>query len=120
MAPAGLQMHLATTRNNMASTYTRVIVMLAALCVCSCGSQQEVANRKPTFQVTGKVVVDGSPAEDLQVTCHNVDGIDTQNPTSSATDTGKDGAFSISTYAGGDGVPEGDYVLTFFWGKTNV
>jgi hypothetical protein len=93
--------------------------MLAALCLCSCGAKQD-ANRKPTFPVTGQLLVDGNPAEDVQITCHAVGGVDKENPTSSRTDTGEHGVFKFSTYAGGDGVPEGDYVLTFFWGQTNV
>ena len=104
----------------MPRMYQRVISMLAALCLCSCGSKEDVGDRKPTFPVTGTLVVDGSPAEDVQVTCYPVGGIDKENPTTSQSNTGKDGTFKISTYAANDGVPEGDYVLTFFWGQTNV
>ncbi len=38
-------------------------------------------------------------------------------PTVSSAFTGPDGEFSISTYESGDGVPAGDYVLTFMWGQ---
>ena len=34
--------------------------------------------------------------------------------------TDKDGVFNLSTYVAGDGVPEGDYVLTFQWGTLNT
>jgi hypothetical protein len=101
----------------------RNAVALAAL-IClslpSCSSKVEIPNRKETFPVSGTLLVDGNPAEDVQVTCHDVNGIDKQNPTTSATNTDSDGTFTISTYMAGDGVPPGEYVLTFFWGQTNV
>jgi hypothetical protein len=31
-----------------------------------------------------------------------------------------DGTFEISTYQQGDGVPNGEYVLTIVWGKLNL
>jgi hypothetical protein len=34
--------------------------------------------------------------------------------------TAGDGAFSLSTYESGDGVPPGDYTLTFVWGEMNL
>jgi hypothetical protein len=46
--------------------------------------------------------------------------MDTSKPSVSSTFTGDDGQFSISTYEKGDGVPEGEYILTFMWGKRNV
>ena len=104
----------------MPAMYQRVAVLVAALGLCGCGSKTEIPNRKPTFPVTGILVVDGNPAEDVQITCQSVTGIDKENPTTSSTNTDADGEFKISTYASGDGVPEGEYVLTFFWGHTDV
>jgi 5-hydroxyisourate hydrolase-like protein (transthyretin family) len=98
----------------------RIIIFLVALCLCSCGEKEDVGNRKQTYPVTGTLLVDGSPAEDVQVTCHDVNGLDKENPTTSASNTDSDGTFKISTYKAGDGVPAGEYVLTFFWGQTNV
>ena len=54
------------------------------------------------------------------VVCHNVKGIDKENPTQSRADTDSDGVFQLSTYKAGDGVPEGEYVLTFTWQKIDV
>lgn len=45
---------------------------------------------------------------------------DLLHPTISSALTGEDGKFEISTYKSGDGVPEGEYVLTFMWGKMNL
>ena len=75
----------------------------------------------PTTGVTGRVIVDGTPVPanaPLRVTCHLLSA-STQMPKSQAL-TGDDGRFEISTYEQGDGVPAGDYALTFFWGKMNV
>jgi hypothetical protein len=66
------------------------------------------------------VYVDGQPADGLAVTCHSVAGLDKESPTLSSAFTGKDGKFEISTYESADGVPAGDYVLTFVWGKWNT
>jgi hypothetical protein len=38
----------------------------------------------------------------------------------SQTETKPDGSFEIATYESGDGVPEGDYVLTFSWQAFNL
>lgn len=93
-------------------------LILAAVC-CSCGEEQPY--RKETFPVTGRVVVDGKPpGSPVKVTCHSVTGIDQEHPTFSWCLTETDGSFEISTYEAGDGVPAGDYALTFFWGRHNV
>jgi len=77
-------------------------------------------NRKATYPVTGEVYVDGKPAGQLAVKCVDLRGIDEKNPTSSATFTDDAGKFAISTYLSGDGVPEGEYALTFLWGQHNL
>jgi hypothetical protein len=96
----------------------RVAFLAMIVLLSACGG--EPGNRKETFPVTGQVFVDGEPAENLEVRCHEKNGLDKSNPTSSGTYTEKDGKFKISTYKSGDGVPEGDYALTFFWGQMNL
>src|SRR3989304_3197914 len=98
---------------------TKRLVFLLTLCLllCSCGPEEPF--RKETFPVTGEVSVDGQPAAILQVTCHDVKGIDTEHPTMSQAMTDPAGKFQIATYEAADGVPEGEYVLTFMWGKLN-
>lgn len=81
---------------------------------CSSGPTQ-----KPTFPVTGVVLVDGKPAADLQVTLHNVQGMDSEAPTHTAGRTDQDGKFAVSTYSDGDGAPAGEYTLTFVWNQLN-
>jgi hypothetical protein len=70
--------------------------------------------RKTTARVTGKVTVDGqAPAQPVIITCHNSAGAGTETPTVPISESGPDGSFEVGTYEKGDGVPAGDYVLTF-------
>jgi len=102
------------------SAFKKRMVCVAAVCLLSCSCGEKTPNRKPTFPVTGEVYVDGQPAAQLQVTCHDVKGIDTADPTVSAALTDQHGKFAVSTYQSGDGVPEGEYVLTCVWGKFDL
>jgi hypothetical protein len=94
--------------------------LMAACCLLLCSCGQEEAFRKETFPVTGEVYVDGEPAAQLQVTCHDLAGIDKEHPTFSQAFTNESGRFEIATYEAADGVPEGEYVLTFMWGQLNL
>ena len=83
-----------------------------------CGAEPR-GDRTPTTGVSGQIMVDGSPVpaeKPLRVICNCTSG--TAVMPSQAL-TGVDGRFEISTYESGDGVPSGDYSLTFFWGKLN-
>lgn len=96
-----------------------VIGLLGLCCLASC--QKKDPNRKETFPLTGQVYVDGEvPDSPITVKCHPVGGMDKQNPTVSSAFTEEDGKFSISTYEKSDGIPAGDYILTFYWGKRNL
>jgi 5-hydroxyisourate hydrolase-like protein (transthyretin family) len=96
------------------------LTFVAALCILFCSCEKQDESRKETFPVTGIVSVDGSPVAELAVYCTNVAGMDTENPTTSSAFTDAEGKFEISTYKAADGVPAGDYVLTFKMGKMNV
>lgn len=99
-----------------------VICLGMLACVVGCSSEEE-PYRKPTSGVTGQIMVDGTAvptAEPLKIDCHSVAGVDQKHPTFSSALTGEDGKFQISTYETGDGVPPGEYTLTFMWGKMNI
>ncbi len=95
------------------------LLVAALVCLLLGACSKEEGNRRATFPVTGEVVVDGKPVEKLSVMCLNVEGIDKENPTMSQALTDENGKFEIATYESGDGVPVGDYVLTFTWGEFN-
>ena len=96
-----------------AVTKRTAVAAICCLLLCSCGKREPY--RKDTYPVTGEVYVDAQPAAELQVYCHSVAGIDAMDPTVSSALTDKTGKFEISTYESADGVPEGEYVLTFTW-----
>lgn len=93
---------------------------LAIVCLHLCSCAEKTPDRKPTFPVTGRVQVDGRPAAQLSLTCHDVKGLDPLQPTVSSAITDQDGKFALSTYQSGDGVPEGEYVLTFVWANFDL
>jgi len=100
--------------------YPRALWLLG-LCVllCSC-KESKPAGWKETFPVKGEVYVDGKPASGLQVTCTDASATDTKTPAAPPALTTEDGKFELSSYKAGDGVPVGDYALTFIWGKINL
>jgi hypothetical protein len=84
-------------------------VALLAVGVTSCGKAD---GRKPTFPVTGKVLLpDGKPAEHASVVLHPVgeDGQDVPKPRGKVA---ADGSFSLTTYDAADGAPAGEYRVT--------
>lgn len=94
------------------------IWLLISLPLLGCAGKDP--NRKLTVPVRGQVFVDGEPAAMLQVECHPVDGIDTQQPTITHAVNDSEGKFELSTYEAGDGAPLGQYKLTFRWQDFNV
>ena len=97
----------------------RAFLLLFFCAIVGCGGEEPF--RKTTSPVKGKVTVDGAaPGSEVQLECHSVAGMDSQHPTVSQTATDTDGNFAISTYAAGDGVPAGEYVLVFSWKDFNI
>lgn len=78
---------------------------LLALGLSSCGD-----GRKPTFPVTGKVVLGDKPVANATVVFHPAGG-DTSEPRPRGT-TRSDGTFRLTTYDGHDGAPAGEYRVT--------
>ena len=100
------------------SRYTAGYLGLALLLVSTgCDSRP---GRKQTYPISGVVYVDGSPAANLAVRAHPTAGIDQKDPTVSSAFTDQDGKFTFSTFETGDGIPEGEYKLTFEWGEMNM
>ena len=91
-----------------------VATVVVALCG-SCSEPPRGGPRLPTFPLTGIVFVDGVPAEGVTVECFPKPGGKFRRVISGRTNA--DGQFSISTYEQGDGIPEGEYTLTFKWEK---
>jgi 5-hydroxyisourate hydrolase-like protein (transthyretin family) len=64
--------------------------------------------------VSGVLHVDGSPAAEVEVAFHPQDA-NAKIKYQITTTTDKDGKFSATTYESGDGLPPGDYKITFAW-----
>lgn len=89
------------------------------VCVVAVGCGKKGPPRKETFPVKGTLLIDGKPVGNVAVRCVSVQKLDATTPPSS-TFTREDGTFEIATYEKADGVPEGEYVLTFQWGEMNL
>ncbi len=99
---------------------TKLVLLFSGLaCMATSGCSSRDPNWKETIPVSGIVLADGQPAEGVTVIFNPVAGMDQDQPTVTQSMTDAEGKFSASTYESGDGVPQGDYKLTFTWGKLN-
>ena len=67
---------------------------------------------RPTFPVEGTVLIQGQPAEGVQVFLHPCDASQRGQPRG-VTDAA--GRFRLRTYHDGDGAPAGEYTVTVYW-----
>lgn len=99
----------------------RIVFPLLMILLLSPGCSEEQPFRKATSPAKGTVTVDGMPpGSGIQIQCHPAGAPDAEHPTVSSTETDAEGKFAISTYESGDGLPAGDYTLTFTWQEFNV
>jgi hypothetical protein len=91
---------------------TSVLLLFALSLGTGCSNRATDASRLETFPVAGTLLVDGQPAMDAHVAFYPVGG---SRPMCSVGMTGSDGTFRLTTYAAGDGAPDGEYVVTVFW-----
>jgi hypothetical protein len=97
----------ALTMRLIGSAVTTALVLQ----VSGCGQSDK--NRVAVHPVTGSVQFRGLPTAGAFVSLHAKNATDSV-PTPRAT-VAKDGTFTVTTYDGNDGAPEGDYVLTVQW-----
>ncbi len=95
---------------------TFCVALLTLVMTTGCGHKELTdPNELPTFPVTGKVQVDGKPVAMIRVVAH-----DTADPPRTFNEpkgfTKDDGTFTLTTFREGDGVPVGEYKLTFQYG----
>jgi hypothetical protein len=87
--------------------------MIAVVSFCSCKPAGPV--RQKTYPVKGKITVDGKPVANLRVFAHAKQAGDPKYPILPQADTREDGSFELYSYEPGDGIPSGEYTLTFAW-----
>jgi hypothetical protein len=86
----------------------------ATLLAAGCNGKP-ASNRVPVYPVEAKITYKGFPAAGAFVTFHaKSPRPDVPAPRA---EVNKDGVVKISTYDGGDGAPEGEYVVTVEWHK---
>lgn len=107
-------------RVSILNSYHPLMLAVVVFFVTGCGpTGPQGGPRVGTVQVTGTVMVDGAPAGFLKVSAVPKGGAGAV-PMNSTALTAGNGVFSLSTYESGDGVPPGDYTLTFVWGEMNL
>lgn len=95
------------------------VLVVCALALSSCGETIDPGS-KPVYPVKGTITVDGKPpGTPIQIGVHDKQGVDTKDPSVSSGLCNADGTFALNTYNAGDGVPKGDYTLTFVWKNFN-
>src|SRR5215218_2643991 len=77
-------------------------------------SKERLLSAKPTlYAVEGKVLVDGEPAENVNVAFHPLSGDKTF--VCPVGRTNSRGIFRLMTRSDGDGAPAGEYSVTLVW-----
>ena len=95
-----------------------LLLLLALVAVCFSGCGPKYPNEKAVYKVQGTVTVDGAPVAGIQISFNPIS--DEKRPTTAQGTTDAEGKMIISTYAEGDGAPEGEYVVTFSWQEYNM
>ncbi len=102
---------------------THIVALTALLSLSGCGETgPQGPVRVKTVPVKGKVVVDGAGVElpkRVQIRANPVGATVSEEATSGGI-AEPDGSFSLSTYEAGDGLPAGEYKLTFQLVQVNL
>lgn len=88
----------------------------AALAATSIGCGEAKPDRVAVYPAAGKVTLKGQPTHGAQLILYPKSDLGADVPAPRA-NVGQDGSFKLSTFAGGDGAPEGEYVVTLRWYK---
>lgn len=94
----------------LAAVAARVVLVLALLVAASCGGKFP-----RTYPIKGKILVNGQPAKDCQITFNRTSGGDPAHPATPTGLTNENGEFQLTSYVANDGATEGEYVVTIEW-----
>lgn len=99
---------------------TAIATCCALVAALPCGCEQRL-KKLPVYQVTGKIFVNGQPAEHAQISLQPIKaaakGERVIIPHAVAF---ADGVFSMGTYDGSDGAPAGEYAITVTWPTVTI
>ncbi len=92
----------------------RAFLLVASILTAGCGDGERMPpNAKPVVPVSGLVHIDGKPAPaGVQIRFHAVSQ-DPKNATLSMATTDAEGRFKAWTYQPDDGIPPGEFQVTF-------
>lgn len=111
---SGRYMRKRSTKNlNRRSILIRLGIGCLFLCttVPGCGKKEV---RLPVFKVTGKVIRQGEPLQQVTVVFHGKKGLETTEGFIRPRGiTDANGVFSLTTYVADDGAAEGEYEVSF-------
>ena len=105
----------ATARLRRASLLSSSLIAIFALGAVTGCNTKSGPERVPTFPVSGTISFQGKPIPGAFVALHPK--TTQENVPSPRANVGADGSLKITTYDGGDGAPEGEYVVTVEWYK---
>lgn len=88
------------------------VAAVFSVALAGCGESTPV---KSVYPVSGEVYYKGKPADGCMITFTPKSGIGPKVGWPSFANAGKDGKFSITTYELNDGIPEGEYGVSFSW-----
>jgi hypothetical protein len=91
-----------------------VAATVCLVAIVGCGEAKP--DRVAVHPAAGTITFKGQPAQGAFVTLHPTSGPSESVPTPRA-NVDKDGSFKVTTFDGGDGAPEGKYVVTVRWYK---
>ncbi|MDY3563175.1 DUF4198 domain-containing protein [Gemmata sp. JC673] len=99
-----------------------LVTLLVAALAAGCSDSGPQPNELAPHPVHGKVMYDGKPAAGVIVTLIPSDAPMVPHiPRNPQSVTTPDGTFALSTFADGDGAPEGGYQVVFRWpGEKNA
>ncbi|HMC10171.1 MAG TPA: BON domain-containing protein [Pirellulaceae bacterium] len=102
-----------STGHSLAALASTVALVAAVVLV---GCSRSGPPRVTTHTTKGSVTYQGQPISGAFLALHPKANPRPDVPSSTAT-VRPDGSFAVTTYDAGDGVPEGDYVVTIQWRK---
>jgi hypothetical protein len=96
-------------------TLLRSLFLTAAVALAAGCGQSAPDSHVVVHPAKGKITFQGQPIPGAMLTLHPKTELpEVPKPRANV---GNDGAFAVTTFAGGDGAPEGNYVLTVVWYK---
>lgn len=91
------------------------VLALAAIGILTSAGCSKSENHVPVHPVVGAIQYRGQPVVGAFVSLHPKSATEgVPNPRATVE---KDGSFTVSTYNGNDGAPEGEYIVTVQWYK---